>query len=143
MAKFYVAGTAEFLITNAGGTVVNLSSYIDSISTPPTPQRAALDVTTFADSAETFIAGIALSKECTFEGPFDDTAGSGPDAVFNGLIGTLTAYTLYPVGTASGARQYIGTLLITNYEPNGGVKERVSYSATGQLSGAVTVGTHA
>lgn len=141
MAKYKVTGNSEFLITDVNGTVRNMSSYVDSISPSPTKQVAALDVTTFGDDAEAFIAGIELSKEVTITGPFDDTASSGPDAVFAVMVGTARAFTLYPIGTASGARKYTGTLLCTNYEPGGGVKERVSYTAVFTKTGTVTVGT--
>jgi hypothetical protein len=141
MAKFAVAGNAEFLVTDPAGTVRNMTSHIDDLGTPPTKSVMPLDVTTFGDAAETFIAGIQASKEISISGPYDNTASTGPDAVFALLVGTAVAYTLYPVGTASGSRKYTGSLLFTNYEPGGGVKERVSYITTASMTGTVTVGT--
>ena len=141
MAKYKVAGNAQFLITDISGTVRNMTSYVDTMSTPPTRAVIPLDVTTFGDTAETFVAGIDQSKTVTIEGPFDDAATSGPDAVFAPMIGTARAYTFYPIGTTTGRRKYTGTLLCLNYEPGGGVKERVSYNVTFALTGTVTVGT--
>jgi len=141
MAFGKVGGTTEFHVTDSGGTVRNMSAYIDAISPSPTRSFLSLDVTAFSNSAEAFIAGIQASKQVTVSGPFDNTATTGPDAVFAVLVGTASAFTFYPFGTASGQRRFIGTLLWTNYEAGGGAKERVSYSAMGQLTGTVAVGT--
>lgn len=136
MAKYKVAGLTEVSIDNSAGTLLNMTSYIDTISALGR-EIAPLEVTTFADSAERFIAGIEVSQEVTIEGPFDDAATTGPDAVFSTLVGTINTIQFAPAGTASGRRKITGEFLFVSYKPNASVKERVSYTLTAKLDGTL------
>ena len=113
-----------------------MTSYIDTISALGR-EYMPLEVTTFADSAERFIAGIEVSQEVTIEGPFDDTATTGPDAVFSTLVGTINTIRFAPAGTVAGRRQITGEFLFTSYRPNAAVKERLSYTLTAKLDGTL------
>lgn len=136
MAKYKVAGVSQIHIDNSAGTLLNMTSYVDTVSALGR-EIASLEVTTFADSAERFIAGIEVSQEVTISGPFDDTAASGPDAVFSTLVGTINTIQFSPVGTASGARKITGEFLFTGYKINSAVKERVNYELTAKLDGTL------
>lgn len=140
MAKYKVAGNTNVQIDNSGGTLLNMTSYVDTVSDVG-KEVASLDVTTFADAAERFIAGIETSSEITINGPFDDAATTGPDAVFGTLVGVISTFQIGPVGTASGARKINGEFLWTSYKVNTAVKERVTYTLVGKLDGTLTVGT--
>jgi hypothetical protein len=117
-----------------------MTSHVDSIDSLG-KGVASLDTTTFADSAERVIAGMEESQEITLEGPFDDTATTGPDAVFGAIVGTIGTVEFYPHGTASGDRKMSGEFLCTTYQVQAPVKERVSYSATFKLDGTLAVTT--
>ena len=136
MAKYKVAGVSEISIDNSAGTLLNMTSYVDTVSALGR-EIMPLDVTTFADSAERFIAGIEVSQEVTIEGPFDDAATTGPDFVFSTLIGTVNTIQFAPAGTVSGRRKITGEFLFTSYKPNASVKERLSYTLTARLDGTL------
>jgi hypothetical protein len=140
VSKFKVSGNSEVWHDNNGGTLRNLSLYVDSMSAFG-KQYASLDVTSFADSAERVIAGIEESQEYTLSGHYDDTATTGPDAILAPLVGTLGSGTLYPVGTAAGSRKFTWEDLCTGYKITAEVKGRVQYEATFKVDGSVTVGT--
>ena len=141
MAKYKVAGNAEIKIDNSGGTLINFTNYVDSISPGPIKEVTSLDTTTFGDSAERVIAGIETSQEFSIEGPYDDQATTGPDTNLGLLVGLVGTCKFYPVGTASGKREVIMQVLCMSYTVNMAVKERVSYSATFKMDGASTIGT--
>ncbi len=142
MAKFIVAGKSEVHFDDAtGGALRNMTSHIDTMSAVAR-QFAQIDVSTFNDAAERFINGIELSQEFTVEGPFDDTATTGPDVVFSGLVGgTAVTFRFRPVGTSGGDRSFQAEVICTSYQIVTNVKERVSYIATFKQDGAMTVGT--
>lgn len=141
MAKFKVAGRSEFKVDNAGGTLINLTAYVDTISGLG-KEFQQLDVTTFVDTAERIIAGIEAGQEFTISGPFDDTATTGPDAVLSGRPGTLGSWEWHPAGTATGSRKFSGEALCLRYTVKGEVKGRVDYEAVFKQDNASTVGTN-
>jgi len=141
MAKFIVAGNTEFKQDDSAGTLRNLTQYIDNINNPPGKEVAQIDVTSFNDTGDRFIAGIEQTGEYTLAGHFDDTGTTGPDSVLAPLVGTLGSWEFFPVGTASGRRKYNGESLCISYRPQAAVRERVSYEARFVVDGTVTVGT--
>mgnify|MGYP001607476969 CR=1 FL=1 len=140
MAKFRVAGNTQVSFDDSNGTLRNMTQYVDTMGAIGR-QFAPLDVTSFNDTAERFIAGIEQSQEFTVEGHFDDTGTTGPDAVFALLVGTLGSFRFDPKGTAAGSRRFTTEVLCTGYQVTASVKERVSYSASFKQDGTMTVGT--
>lgn len=118
-----------------------MTSYIDTVSNVG-KEIMPLDVTTFADSAERFIAGIEVSQEITIAGPYDDTATTGQDAVMGTLVGATQTFEVNPVGTAAGARKISMEMLWTGYKVIGAVKERMQYELTGKQDGSATITTN-
>ncbi len=142
MPKFIVAGNTVVMIdASAGGTLVNVSSFVDAISSAPGKSISPIDVTTFVDTAERFIAGIELSQEFQLEGPYDDTSPSGIDAIMASAVGTILSFQLSPGGTGATARKVNMEVLVTSYVISAPVKERVSYVASLKQDGAMTIGT--
>lgn len=141
MAKFKVGGNTVIKIDNTAGSLIVLSTYIDSISDGLGKTVGQLDATTFGDSAERFIAGLEESQQFTVEGPFDDTATTGPDAVLSQLPGTIGTVEFSPVGTGATARKFSGEFLCTSYKVSGNVKEIARFQAVFQQDGTITVGT--
>ena len=140
MSKYRVSGNTEVKIDNAGGTLINLSTYVDTISALGREYQN-LDVTSFADAAERIIAGIEASQEFTISGHFDDTATTGPDAVLAPRVGTMGSWEFYPIGTAAGRRKFSGEALCSSYKIAAEVKGRVQYDCVFKQDGACTVGT--
>ncbi len=144
MAQFKVNGNTKVLFDSSSAATLDMSSYIDSVGDGLGKVFQDLDVTTFADDGERIIIGIETSQTLTVEGPFDDTASTGPDVVFGTLVGgTARTVEFWPVGTASGARGIRGEMFCTSYMPAAASKETVRYTATFRLDGQATLTTHA
>ena len=142
MAKFIVAGNTVVKIdASAGGTLVNVSSFVDAISSAPGKSISPIDVTTFVDTAERFMAGIELSQEFQLEGPFDDQSPSGIDAIMATAVGTILSFEFSPIGTGATQRKVTMETLVMAYSVNAPVKERVSYTVSLKQDGAATIGT--
>ena len=140
MAKYKVAGNTVVKIDNAGGTLVDLTAYIDTISAIG-KEVTQLDVTAFSDTAERVLAGIESGQEFTISGNFDDTAATGPDVVLSARVGTTHSWEYYPIGTTSGRRKFSGEALCVRYTVSAGVKDAVKYECVFKQDGASTVGT--
>ena len=137
MAKTKVAGVSIVIIDNSGGSPINMTSYVDTIESVG-KEYMPLDVTTFADSAERVIAGIEAGLPISISGPFDDTATTGPDAVFGTLPGAIVTFEYAPIGTASGKRRFLCEVLWLSYKVSGAVKDRVSYTLLGTKDGTMS-----
>jgi hypothetical protein len=136
VTKSKVAGVSIVLVDNSAGSPINMTAYIDTIESMG-KEYMPLDVTTFADSAERVIAGIEAGMPISVSGPFDDTATTGPDAVFGTLPGAITSFEYAPIGTSSGKRRYLCEVLWLSYKVSGAVKDRVSYVLTGTKDGTM------
>jgi len=110
------------------------------MSNAPGPEYASIDVTTFGDAGDKFIAGLQQVGEFTIAGPFDDAAG-GPDKTLGTLVGGSGTGTFYPIGTASTNRKLTFDFICLSYRVNGAVKERMSYESRFVVNGTITVGT--
>lgn len=141
MVKFRVAGNCVVRIDNSAGAIQNMTSYIDTVSAVG-KEYMPLDVTMFSDTAERVIQGIEMSSEVTVSGAFDDTATTGPDAIFGTLVGTINTFEFNPVGTVSGARKISGEFLWLSYKIVNAVKERVNFELTGKLDNVLTITTN-
>ena len=115
MARYLVSGTSIVRVDNSTGTILSLGTAIDSVSDVG-KEVDALDVTSFADTAERFIAGIEKSREVTLEGPYEDSGSAAPDNHYSTLIGTIQTVEFNPAGTAAGRRKITGEFLCTRYE---------------------------
>lgn len=75
---------------NAGGTLVDMSAYITTINGI---EKEALveEITSAGDNDQRSAAvGVAKVGDITIAGPFDDTATTGPHAIFNAIGSTRT-----------------------------------------------------
>lgn len=137
MAKSKVGGVSIVLIDNSAGSPINMTAYVDTLESVG-KEYMPLDVTTFADAAERVIAGIEAGMPISVNGPFDDTATTGPDAVFGTLPGVITTFEYAPIGTASGKRRFLCEVLWLSYKVTGAVKDRVSYTLLGTKDGTMS-----
>ena len=142
MAVYRVGGNSVVRIdASAGGTLVAITQYVKEVDSFGR-EFQALDDTHFDDTAERVIPGIELGQELTLRGAFDDTATTGPDAIFSTAVGTLLTYEWNPRGTASGARKFTSEMLVMSYKVAAAVKSEVPYEARLKQDGTVTVGTN-
>jgi len=138
MATFKVGGNAVVRIdASAGGALTAITTYVQTMSAFG-KEVEGLDSTHFDDEAERVIAGLELAQEVTISGLFDDTATTGPDAIFSTAVGTALTFEYNPVGTASGARKITAEMFVMAYNPQGEVKGAVMWEATLKKDGTVT-----
>ena len=108
-----------------------LTSYVDSMFL--SRDVNTLTVTSFGDDNEAYIASVA-GFNMDISGSFDSTA----DAAIAGMFdGATVAFDFRPNDT-SGLPKYTGNALITNYTIDSSASDKVSFSASLLVTGAIT-----
>ena len=138
---FYDSKVSRFRIEDVDGVVRDLSAYVVSVRGLP-GVRNLNEVTAMGDGGAKFIAGLEDST-VTLSGIFDDTAGSGPDAVLGPLRahGSAVGFEYGPAGAAAGAVKYDGACWVLSYDLRSRVGDRVEWACTLQVEGVVRRGT--
>jgi hypothetical protein len=98
---------------------------------------ASHNVTTFGKDSNVYLGGL-LDGTSTIAGIYDNTAGTGPRAVIEPLIGTVVAFVRRPEGTGTGKPQDSGQVLVTGYTESNPVADMVTWQVDLQLSDDVT-----
>lgn len=130
---------AVFKVQDSGGTTRDLSAYLTSITYDPNADVA--EVSTLGDSSKEYLAGLK-DATITIEGKYDPAA-NGPDDVLNGILGGASrTFEFHPQGTATGKPKYTGSLICTGYSVNSPLEDASTFTATFQVTGAVTRGTN-
>lgn len=133
----FVHGKNSYLaLDNSGGTLTDLSSYLDTVTFPVNDEQAT--VTAFGDGGTKTITGLE-NTTVSISGHFDATGL----AVITAAKGNERTVEYGPAGNGSGATKFSGELLLTSYEIGSSVGDKVAMSAQFQLQGTVTVGTFA
>lgn len=126
-----------FKLDNSGGSLTDISAYVNNVDFPETVDIA--ETTVLGKDNKTYIVGL---KDATMSlsGLWDSTA----DAIFGAVLGqsATLSFEYSPEGTGSGAVKYTGECILTNYAISSPVGDVVAYSADLQVSDAVTRGTH-
>ena len=126
-----------FKLDNSGGSLTDISAYVNSVDMPQTVDVA--ETTVLGKDNKTYIVGL---KDATISlaGLWDSTA----DAIFGAVLGqsATLSFEYSPEGTTSGNVKYTGEAILTSYSKNSPVGDVVTYSADLQVSDAVTRGTH-
>lgn len=128
--------SAVFKLDDSGGTLRDLSAYLDDVSMPRSIETA--ETTTFGSSAKTYITGLT-DATISISGKFDSTA----DGYLAGVVGAaaLLDWEYGPEGSTAGKVKYSGTAILTSYEIGATVGDAVTASAELQISGAITRNT--
>lgn len=96
------------------------------------------DNTTYGQDGHVYGAGLT-DGTFTMGGKYDSTAGTGPRAVLNALIGAAPATVIrQPEGTGTGKPQDSFSGLLTSYVETNPVADYVQWQAEFQISGDVT-----
>jgi hypothetical protein len=134
---FVHGSDSVFKLDNSGGSLTDISSYVNNVDFPQTADVA--ETTTLGASNKTYIVGL---KDATISlsGLWDATA----DAIFGAVVGQsdTLSFEYSPEGTGAGAIKYTGEAIMTNYAKSSPVGDVVGYSADLQVTGAVTRATH-
>lgn len=130
--------SAVFKLDDSGGTLRDLSTYLDDIGFPRDIETA--ETTTFgvAGSAKTYIVGLS-DATISISGKFDATA----DGYLAGVVGNSAtlSFEYGPAGSTGGNVKYSGECIMTSYEVSASVGDVVTASADFQVTGQITRGT--
>lgn len=125
----------------------DLTAHIVSVDFPRSVDTA--DISTAGLGDHKFIAGMR-GATITINFIWDDTAITGPDVVFEGLLGVapngLTGpggFIFGPAGNATGKVSYSAAGHLTSYSPGSSVTDAVKGTVTLQVTGSVTRGVFA
>lgn len=135
MAKYSSADVVVKVDGSDGGALVNITQYVDSINGVKI-NRPTQDSHTFGDAwVEKLLTGIRSADDLTLEGFYDDTATTGPDAIFNPATHTQTRTVEITWG---GTKTTTFEAWIVSYERKPTRGELTRFSVTLQPTGAVT-----
>jgi len=124
-----------FAIDDVGGSLTDISSYVDSVDGLPGEIELA-DVTAFGDGGHKNIPGLE-NASFTVSGHWEPTV----DAIMGPRRSATATFSYGPMGNTTGAIQYTGECWISNYTVTSEVGDKVSWSADITVDGVVTRGT--
>jgi hypothetical protein len=136
---FYHGKGLVFKIDNAAGTLVTLTSFVDSVDLDNSVDMG--ETTTAGAEDKTFVSGQA-EHDLSISGKWDDTATTGADPVLSALIGLEASSTFEfgPAGSAAGKIKKSGECFMTGYKVSAPVGGVVTFTADFKVTGAVTQG---
>lgn len=130
---FSHGSAAVFKVQDSGSSTRDLSAYLQSDGISRSADVA--ETTVHGLTAKTYIPGL---KDGTIpiEGGFDPTV----DGYLEGILGMSRAFEYYPAGEPVGVTKpkYTGSCILTSYEVEAPVDDKVSFSGEFQITGAVT-----
>ncbi|MGC5330995.1 hypothetical protein [Micromonospora sp. DT62] len=134
---------AVFQLDNASGStpgsLQNLTPYVDSVSGLP-GSRNLSEVTAFGDQGTKSIPGL-FNATFTISGSLDPTVVTVIGGAHRASVTATFEYG--PQGSGTGKVKYSGEAWITDFTVDASVSDKVSYSASLQVDGVVTVGVYA
>ena len=129
--------SADFRLDNSGGSLTDISSYLDNVSFPQPIETA--ETTTFGSSSKSYIVGLKDSS-ISVSGKWDPTV----DAHIAAVLGQAASLSFQygPAGTTVSNIKYTGECYVTSYDVSAPVGDVVTFSLELQVTGAVTRGTY-
>ncbi len=138
----FKAGKGAFIaVDGVAASPVDISAYADQIDFPQPVDT--LDVTTFGDSARDMIPGLTDGGVVNISGPADVALGTFIAGLKAAQAAGSTTSTIQfgPGGSVSGQIKVSAETYVSAYNLSTGVGGRVEFSASLQVTGAVTNGT--
>ena len=138
---FRAGTTSYFALHNVGGTMINLSQYIDSLTLPATTDTA--EVSVFGTAAKVMITLQTGGEQISMSGPYDAPLATQLDNLkkAHAAGSAASAFIWGPGGSVASEYRVAGSVFVSNFEVSSSVGGRVEYSASLQVTGAVTTGT--
>lgn len=135
------AGTVSwFALDTAAGALTSLQPYLDNVTVPNSTEM--LDVSVFGTQAKGFIPGLTNGDTINISGPYDVAAYTHlTNALGSSNAGATLTFMWGPGGSVAGQAKVQGECYIASLELPSTVGGRVEFSATLQVTGAVTLGT--
>lgn len=138
--SFKAGFRAWFALDNAAGSLTVLQPYIDNVDAPQ--NNETLDVSTIGTQAKAFIVG-QTGGELTISGPYDTALHAHLGSLIAAQnAGTASHSFMYgPGGSVSGEAKISGECLVAGYTPSASVGGRTEWTASLQVTGAITNAT--
>lgn len=138
---FKAGTTSAFYLGNVAASLQNLSAYSDNLSFPQSTDM--LDVSVFGSNSKAFIPGLSDGDTFTMSGPYDVTVHTHLTALKAGqAAGSAAAAVVYgPGGSVAAQARSAFNVWVASYQTSTSVSGRVEYTASLQVTGAVTNGT--
>lgn len=114
---------------------VVLTSFCDTLEISIEVDTA--ETTTFGDAWKKFIAGTA-GATIDISGSWDPTTTSGPASAITATLGSTPKTFIAEPGGAAVNQHRTGSAICTSYDESASVGDRVTFSASFQVTGAVT-----
>jgi predicted TIM-barrel enzyme len=132
---------SAFYLANSAAALQNLSPYADSVSVPQSVQT--LETSTFGTVSKSFVVGLSDGDAISVSGPYDVTVHTQLTALkaAQAAGSAAAAYIWGPGGSVASQARSAGSAFVTSYNVSSGVGGRVEYTATLQVTGAVTNST--
>lgn len=136
---FVAAKNTVFKLDNAAGTLTDISSYVDSVSGIANTTDMA-ETTTFGSASKTFQGTLRNGDTISISGKWDATLNTQMVALLG--LATSSSFEYSPAGTTVSLPKFSGECFVSTYEISSAVADLVTFSASLQMTGAVTAGTH-
>jgi hypothetical protein len=138
---FQPGKNAHVLLDGVAGSLVNITGLADSMSFPQPVDN--VEVSVFGTTAKQFVPGLTDGGQFQISGPLDVALGTFVSAVKAAQAAGSSTSTLNfsPAGSVAGQIKVSCETYISAYDISVGVGGRVEYSATYQITGAVTNAT--
>lgn len=138
---FKAGTTSAFYYNNVAGSVINLSPYIDNLTLPAATDTT--EVSTFGTNAKAMITLQTGGEQISMSGPYDTVIATHLDNLkkAHAAGSAASAFIWGPGGSVAGEYRVAGSAFVTQFDVSSSVGGRVEYSASLQITGAITTGT--
>lgn len=137
MAFVHGSNAVLKIADSAGGTLQDISDALNESSTEESVDTA--ETTAFGDTAKNYIAGLE-DGTISLSGHFNSASNKVHD-VLKDLKRAKVSFEYFPEGESSGNAKASGSCILTSYSVSSSVSDKVSVSASFQVSGGVTWGS--
>ena len=129
---------AHILLDSVAGTPTDLSSYADSFDFPQPVDT--IDTSVFGSDPKSFIPGLTDGGQISLSGPLDVALGTFVTAIkaAQAAGSTTSTITYSPGGSVSGQFKVSAECYVSAFNVSTSVGGRAEYSASLQVTGAVT-----
>lgn len=130
-----------FALDTAAGSLTNIQPYLDDVTVPQTVQQ--LEVSALGTTAKAFIPGLTDGDTISVKGPYDVAIHTHLTALKAAQAAGTASHSFMwgPGGSVASQAKINGECLLASYELSAGVGGRVEWSASLQVTGAVTNST--
>lgn len=131
---FVSAKSAQFTLA-----ATDISAYIDSVGGLDN-NTDMLETTSFGATSKSFIGGLRNGSTVQISGKWDASLHT----TINALLGSASssAFVFGPAGSTVGNVKFSGSCFVQSYEVSAQVADLVTWSASLQVTGNVTIGTY-